>query len=332
MTKTSDDPWRDLTPPDTTSTLAGRRVSDEPGPAAFYWLLDRNRSRILGLKHASACVPKDQMPKIQGLHLEDVADDDANGTLLVRLVDAAQVDLFYRLCTDIIDSASGATSPQASVSAVLHRTWRWHHLLRGGTDGRMTPHVQQGLIGELRVLETELAPRMPISEAVEAWTGPFGSPRDFEIGASAIEAKARRGGAEPFITISSEHQLDATDVERLLLHVINLNRPAPDTEGFCVTDVVERIRDMIERENPAVLDAFEARLLAVGYRPEDDYADSLWTETDRRLYDVREHFPRIEAHELRSGVSGVSYRISMVECVDFEVSSAEIDSLMGGTR
>ena len=331
MTKTPEDPWRDLIAPDPTSTLAGKKVSEETGLARFYWLLDRNRSRILGLKHASPCVPKDQMPKIRGLQMEDLADDDASGTLLIRLVDAAQVELFYRLCMDIMSSASGASSPQATVSAVLHRTWRWHHLLRGGTDGRMTPHAQQGLIGELRVLETELAPRMPIGEAVEAWTGPFGSPRDFEIGGSAIEAKARRGGAEPFIAISSEHQLDTSDVETLLLHVINLARPAPDTEGFTVTDVVERIRASIEKANPAALVAFETRLLAVGYRSEDDYSDSLWTETDRHLYSVREDFPRIEAHELRAGISRVSYCISIVDCADFEVTSDAIDSLMGGT-
>ena len=48
-----------------------------------------------------------------------------------------------------------------------------------------------------------------------------------------IEAKARRGPAKPFVTISSEYQLDTEGTEALFLHVVELDRaPRESHEGI----------------------------------------------------------------------------------------------------
>ena len=70
------------------------------------------------------------------------------------------------------------------MSAALSRTWRWHHLLRGGRGTLLSPEEQKGLLGELFVLERLLLPRMDASSAVTAWRGPLGAPKDFEIAKS----------------------------------------------------------------------------------------------------------------------------------------------------
>lgn len=62
---------------------------------------------------------------------------------------------------------------------------------------RLSAEEQKGLIGELLVLERYLIPLFGPADATSAWVGPTGSPKDFECGRTAIEAKARRGAA-PF--------------------------------------------------------------------------------------------------------------------------------------
>ena len=107
-------------------------------------------------------------------------------------------------------SALKGLNREAALSMTLQRTKRWHYLLQGGKTGGLTVEEQRGLVGELaflRDLVTELGPRT----AIEAWTGPSGSAKDFELINSCIEVKGHRAAANPSISISSENQL--ADVE-----------------------------------------------------------------------------------------------------------------------
>ena len=135
-------------------------------------------------------------------------DESDTQLLALKLLDSNQRDIFQTLCLDIISTAAQADSEAEAVSAALMRTWRWHHLLRVGRGTLLSPEEQKGLLGELFVLERLLLPRMDASSAVTAWRGPLGAPKDFEIARVAIEAKTRRGGATPSLSITSESQLD----------------------------------------------------------------------------------------------------------------------------
>ena len=155
------------------------------------------------------------------------------------------------------------------------RTWRWHHLLRGGRGPLLSSEEQKGLLGELFVLERLLLPCISAPSAVRAWRGPLGSPKDFEVARVAIESKARRGGATPSISITSESQLDESGVDLLFLHVVALDEPLDDaTHGVTVHDVAERIRTHLIFLAPSACGEYESRLSAAGYRAEDDYSDS----------------------------------------------------------
>ena len=59
-------------------------------------------------------------------------DESDTQLLAFKLLDSNQRDIFQTLCEDIISAASQAKSEVGAVSAALTRTWRWHHLLRGG--------------------------------------------------------------------------------------------------------------------------------------------------------------------------------------------------------
>ena len=154
-----------------------------------------------------------------------------NRILVLRLLEAGQQDIFATLCHDIVSVASGATTEREAVGVAVTRTWRWHRLLRGGASGKLSREEQMGLMGELLVLERVLLPVLGPPGAVMAWTGPFDSPKDFEIGPVHLESKARRSGAAPTVSISSEDQLDASASDALFLHVLELSQSARGGRG-----------------------------------------------------------------------------------------------------
>lgn len=326
----SDNPWSDLAPPSAADAFNARRVDAEL-QWDFFWARSVDRRCLLVLRHSGASAPAGKLPNLKGIEITQSATDGDERSLAFKLLDSAQLDLFYRLCLDIIEASHGAASEKEAVAATLARTWRWHHLLRGGSDRRLSPNQQKGLIGELLVLESLLLPRLSAADAVSSWKGPLGAPKDFEIGRVAIEAKARRGAATPFIALSSEHQLDTSGVDTLFLHVAELDdAPSDARTSVSVSDVVRRVRGRILEADNAAVEPFDSLVLAAGYRDEDDYSDSLWVEGPSSLYEVVEGFPRITSDQVMSGVSYVRYSVSLVECEPFRSDQAALARALSG--
>src|SRR3954447_13854909 len=262
MTPRTEDPWSGLQRPAVASTANARPVGDD-AHWRFYWMLDFEGHRLLGLRHGKG-LASGRLPRLRGVSVEAVTGGEDFDILVFKLLESAHKQIFIRLCSDIIASTADAGDERQAVAIAVNRTWRWHHLLRGGPDQRLSAEEQKGLIGELRVLQRHVASALPLRDAVQMWTGPLGAPKDFEIGRIAIEAKAHRGAAQPLISISSEFQLEMADFDRLFVHVIHLTRPAPTDGGFSLTDRDEGVRFYVVRTDAAARGALGRRLMAAG--------------------------------------------------------------------
>lgn len=319
------DPWKDLTPPPAASAINARRV-DENNPWRFFWARAMDGKCLLVLQHTPESSPKKRLPSLKGVELAVADGDGQHGRMLVfRLLESRHRDLFHQLCIDIVAAGASARTEPEAIELAVARTWRWHHLLRGGAGGRLSEEEQKGLIGELLVLERHLLPHLSLADSLAAWRGPLGAPKDFEIGRIGIEAKARRGAATPHVLITSEHQLDGVGCDLLFLHVVDLSRaPEGATEAFTVSDAVHRVGNRMALDNAAT-ERYEALLTATGFRWEDDYSDFQWVEGLSRIYDVADGFPRVTAKEIATGISNVRYSLSLIECERFVVEARLLD-------
>lgn len=324
------DPWKDLTPPSAASAINARRV-DENNPWGFFWARAMDGKCLLVLQHGAESSPSKKPPSLKGVEVAVSDGADQHSLLLVfRLLDTRQRDIFHQLCIDIVAAGADARSESEAVELAVARTWRWHHLLRGGAGGKLSEDEQKGLIGELLVLERHLLPRLPPADSLAAWRGPLGAPKDFEVGRIGLEAKARRGAATPHVLITSEHQLDGEGCNLLFLHVVDLSHaPEGAAQAFTVSDAARRVRDRIALDNAAT-DRYEALLNAAGFRWEDDYSDFKWMEGPSRIYGVTDGFPRVTAREIATGVSNVRYTVSLVECERFVVEKKTLDEAITG--
>lgn len=329
---TIDDPWKELVAPETTDALSARRV-DASMPWGFFWARGADRRHLLLLRHDGKASPAGRLPRLKGIETT-LSEQEADGSrlLALRLLDPAQRDIFHRLCLDIIASTARASSEAEAVAHALARTWRWHHLLRGGADGRLSIEEQKGLIGELLVLDELLLPVIPVIDALTAWRGPLGAPKDFEVGRVCIEAKARRGAATPHVAISSEYQLSTEGTDALYLHVAELSQaPADAPNAFCLTDVAMRLQSRIASADSVAEDLFESLVVASGFSWSDNYSDFQFVAGPSRIYGVAEGFPAITPALLTPAISHVRYSIALSDCEPFRVISDAVHLAIGGS-
>jgi hypothetical protein len=316
----TDNPWGEIPAPSATEAVNARRV-DADLKWDFFWGKDVDNHCLLLLTYDASSRSSGHLPKVKGIDLKTApTTDDQREMLVYCLADSAQRDIFYKLCRDIVDSSASAVDERDAVAIAVRRTWRWHHLLRGGSSGLLKAEEQKGLIGELLVLERFLLPNISAADALQAWHGPLHAPKDFELAGVCIEAKARRGPAKPFVSISSEYQLDTDGTEALFLNVVELDRASSDSDKACtLTEIAQRLLERIAELDQAETEVYETLLLAAGFGWSDDYSEFRWHEGPSHIYAVSADFPRIEAADLRTGVGEVKYQISLQDCGPFEV-------------
>ncbi|MBU4136429.1 MAG: PD-(D/E)XK motif protein [Alphaproteobacteria bacterium] len=308
------DPWTEI-------GLSGggfnlRRV-DPSHPANYFWARDADGRCALVLVLETGVTVDEPRPRLNGIEIIEAPDQDGKHAFVLVLKREEDRELFRHLCHDIVDACRSKVGDQAFLASTLRRAWKWHSLLRGGANQRLSPQEQQGLIGELLFLERLIRHLTP-KAAIEAWRGPLDEPKDFVFSNRAVEVKARHVSKDA-VKISSEHQLQVIQGQQLALAVVALSPSvAHAPEGISLDSLVQRVRGAVIASDPSADEGFDARLLSAGYSTDHDYSDTWWLPVATSAYAVGEGFPRIEATGLPEGVSLVTYWLRLDLCAPFE--------------
>ena len=327
----TDDPWKGIDSPTDDARISARRI---PGAGShtwgLYWAMDSQGHCLLILQHRAENHHARRLPRLRGLLVETLPTEDGSGErLIIRLTDGEQRELFHRFCMDVVDATRPSRSGTEAVERFLVRTWRWHHLLRGGSDGRLSQEEQKGLMGELCVLEHRLLPVIGAVDAVQAWKGPIGAPKDFQVGWTGIEAKTRSPHV-PTVRISSAEQLDTTGTTRLFLYVMEVSAAPGEPASVTITDVASRVHGTIATLDMSAAIQFEERLSATGFDWNDDYSDNPLSIGDASLYEVLKGFPCITPSLYVPGVGDVHYSITLSRCESFLVDMTVLTQAISG--
>ncbi|MEI5688948.1 PD-(D/E)XK motif protein [Sphingomonas kyungheensis] len=313
------DPWGALSP----GSVDARRV-DPDGKQDFFWIISGKAEPGLLLRIVPGVVEPKPLPKLRNLELkfQDVAGGRA---LVLFLKDADQRELFENLCLDIVRAGDPAVDNGDALNRAVRRAMRWHHLLRGGRSDLLSIEEQRGLLGELQFLR-RLIDLLGAFPAVEAWKGPSGSSKDFELYRCLVEVKARRGAAKPFVQISSEDQLSDVDGCSLNL-VVSAVDAAVKPDGKTLTDYALELEKLFAAAEPEAYRLWEQALIDSGFDFDDDYSDRRWTLGKTTEFEVSGDFPRLTA-PLKPGVSGVRYSIALDACAPFQIEPGALDGLI----
>ncbi|RWB61862.1 MAG: PD-(D/E)XK motif protein [Mesorhizobium sp.] len=319
----SEDDWIDIAPaagPDADNV----RRANATHPLDFFRGRDFAGNYIFSLASDTGCRDLPDPPRLNGIDvtLERRPPDGARLVLTLRGRD--QFDIFRALCNHLLrataDEARGGNA--SGLRLVLRRLADWHDMLRRRRDDLLSASEVIGLTGELLFLRDEILPRMGAADAVATWRGAHRDEQDFAVGLWQFELKTQLSTADQRLIIASEAQLDTAGSRLLVCHQGIAAGPATAT-SFTLNSLVASLTTRFADAGPSVLDAFEIALEAWGYVRRDEYDQPAWLLTDRRLFEVRDDFPRITASMLPNGVQNVSYEILLRACEPFAVDLAD---------
>ncbi len=297
--------------------------------------------RLVRFSFSADALPEDyELPSFRVLRVTRATEPSASlprESITLQADQAGFNEVFTHLVQDIIARAARETSEAGAAHVLRARLILWQRLLQRDRTNGLTPEEQRGLYGELHTLETLLLPRLGPLATVQAWTGPLGTPQDFQIpGAIALEVKTSLTRSASDINISSEVQLDDSGSANLYLKHILIE--AQRDAGESLPALVARVRNILITADPAATDIFEDLLLEAGYSPTSNpevlYREPGYTFRGARMYRVHGDFPRIVRAQLPAGVSNVTYGLSTAALTPFEESFPEfIERLnpVGGT-
>jgi hypothetical protein len=243
--------------------------------------------------------------------------------LIFKLLNFEHKDIFSVLCEDLIASISEETNEKRIIREVFNRFEKWKSLFsKIGLQG-LNPEEQRGLFGELYFLRKFLKLNSDFLAVINTWAGTEKQIRDFQSGCWAVEVKTTYGNNHQKVHISSERQLDITNLEDLFLYHISLEQQ--QNSGETLNDIVDSVIEILRTEIIA-LNKFKGKIYEVGYF---DLHRNLYESIGYHIrqdvfYKVENDFPRIEENDLRIGVGDVKYSIILSQCESFSISESEV--------
>lgn len=265
---------------------------------------------------AATLPPAQKLPDGLGFTVERASPQGDGGVwLALTRSQSGGLDLFSEMARDVADAldACPADDEPNALRVMLGRVRAWQEFMRKG-GGPLSAEKEIGMVGELNALASMIALGIPAAAAVEAWTGPIGGVRDFEIGTGAIEVKTTNAAAGFKARIGSLDQLDDSARQPLYLAGVRLREVAT---GKTLPEAIHAARASVA-DSLRTTELLDDRLLAAGYRDghADRYSRRFAIEGAKVLH-VAEGFPRLTPWNVPPGVTAAAYDI------DFEKAPGE---------
>ncbi|MEZ7275915.1 PD-(D/E)XK motif protein [Pseudoalteromonas sp. 68 DY56-GL68] len=314
-------PWENIKTPKV--DLSARRI-DHKHPLDIYWAKDRLGRYLFVCKLTDECILPPKYPSLLGIEVASILETQQ---LVLSLKNPSDWELFFSLCNDII-SATRILKPSAVVPVIFRRIERWREFLKKDKEKLLPERVIKGLIGELVYLDHHLAKKYGMAQAIDFWTGPAGSPQDFNIQNAALEVKCQIGTSAPKIKISSAEQL-CGQLDELYIFVVTLGRTEPEaTDSLSLPTLIINIQNALEvGGHSQQLEKFQDSLLNIGYIFSEEYYSYSYIVASKRFYNVSGDFPRISLSNIPNGVRNVTYDLELTNCEPFLIDEPWISTI-----
>ena len=276
--------------------------------------------------------PKSRFPHWKGVEIE-IATLPAYGVDtpfvgLSQLPNSAS-DIFEIVVEDLRSQLEVTENTEESLSVIITVLTKWKEFFAADKELLMSEERQQGLYGELLFL-SECLDSQGVG-AVSHWAGSEDETHDFYFGPHAVEVKTTSAQAPYFASISSEYQLDKSDIPgKLFLRFYALRRS--HSSGEKLPERINAIRSRL-CEDVSILHKFDEKLKKYGYF--DEAADSYtigYYQRDLYCFAVDDDFPKITKEAVPLGVSDLTYRVSIMLSMPYAQDIKSVfDVLKGGS-
>ena len=276
-------------------------------------------------------LPDSGLPQGQGFEVLRL-DSDPTGAehLVVALArrPGGSPELFAMMAEDLVGLLDGwaAAQEETVLRRFLARIRAWQDFMNRHRESVLSAENEQGLFGELVLLERMIEAGLPPRDVLDAWQGPVDGLQDFILGSGGIEVKTTLSVSGFPAVVSSLEQLD--DSLRQPLFVV-ATKLALRSSGMTLPEMVDVIRGYLDGDREA-LETFDIRLMQAGL-----LGSTLSRYTRRFLHAssailcVRGDFPRLTRANVHPVVRKARYEIDLDLADAEEVELERALDLMG---
>ncbi|WP_164966567.1 PD-(D/E)XK motif protein [Arcobacter sp. AHV-9/2010] len=287
-------------------------IADKESVLDFYWAKDYYGQLLFILHTNSDIIINEKIPNLNGLTI-NVGSLKEKKQLVLTLQDISNADLFYIICSDLINTTKQLNDELIAIKKILKRLSQWQYFLKNNNK-QIDKNQLKGLIGELYLFK-KLLSNFSIYEVLNFWKAPLGSVHDFELLNSTLEVKTK--SSVNSITISSFEQM-FSELENLFLFVVTLNESSKTSlDSFNIYDLIFDIKKLINFDDIDSCERLDNLLFAYGFIELEEYKELYFSIIHDEIYHVCDDFPRIMSKP--NGVDDLTYKINLEKCKDYIV-------------
>jgi hypothetical protein len=277
-------------------------------------------------------MPESNLPQGHGFEVFRLKADPTGGDHLVLALarrTGASLEFFGMVADDLVGLLDGCEleAEEGVLRRFLGRIRAWQDFMDRRREDVLSEEAEQGLFGELVMLERMIESGAPAGSVLDAWQGPVDGIQDFMLGAGAIEVKTTISTGVFPATISSLEQLDETLRQPLFFVAVRLGL---DPSGATLPGMVDIIREKL-RGSRAALDLLEVRLIQAGYLPT---AVARYTRrflhVSSTIFAVHGDFPRLRRADVHPAIRKTRYEIAIDTTGAADVGLKRALELLGG--
>lgn len=253
--------------------------------------------------------------RLLGSAVISVAQTKSNQTLSLcfSLENPDLLEYFCTFCEDLVNSTIDLVDDNLAYKTLCARYSSWKKLFKPN-QARLTENEVLGLIGELLYLRDIMFNSYGFDIALDSWTGPEYTHKDFSLDETWHEIKTISVGKRD-VRISSLEQLDS-DVEGTLA-VYELERMSPSFHGIKLNAIVTDILSLLPHNTQKEL--FLNKLSQFGYDFSTEYDNFVFSFIVLSKYKVDNSFPRLTRCDIPNAIQRVQYDITLTELDPYKI-------------
>ncbi|OKL48457.1 hypothetical protein BSR28_01790 [Boudabousia liubingyangii] len=311
-------PWDTLGDAENKTEIKTHMISKERNPKriACYWIKDYERK--VGIKVEYKDEKRDL--KIPSFTQLKIVNDEVRGILYILLNNNDVRDVFAELCYSLCGILQDAEEKDY-LALTISILYKWRRLFEE-KNSALSIEKQKGLIGEISFIEQGIKQGIAAYSLIDGWVGGTGDHQDFVFGSTLVEVKTKRGGAYQKVRISSEHQLEKSNQERLFLVVFSVVKD--EINGKTLNEIIEHLFGMIGIHERI---AFENKLADYGFFLEEKHKEK-WKINENQVFEVEDQFPAITPRSIPPEIRAVAYDLELGGLKNFETNMMELANIL----
>ncbi|WP_298468959.1 PD-(D/E)XK motif protein [uncultured Psychrobacillus sp.] len=240
---------------------------------------------------------------------------DGLWALTVSIAEQQYSGVFNKLITDLVETVQDTENSLVAERMFIQRFVEWKTLFEQEVNTMLDFNKIVGLAGELFFLSEFMVEKYGIVDSLNAWSGPIGADKDFNINNTWYEVKTKSLKKDT-IHLNSQTQLISFNIGYLT--VVSYEKSSlANSNSTNLFDLYQKISKLIETQSLQL--EFDRKLANLNFIPDEKYKEINLLFHQIEFYEVNERFPQISNVRFDKVITNIEYDLFLPELKHYKI-------------